>query len=151
MSLGTAYAFERFALGSDSTINPAVLEVFGNLASDRSKLIRNGPFTLWTAPSRMLNKANRWTDGVLIIVSPAFSARTKGRSERDPLLAQFEKLPGFIRVEDTQPLYEGAVPAYRYLDGRLYEDPQTDDLRRELSDAWETMHQGAPRTNPYRA
>jgi hypothetical protein len=151
MSLGTAYAFEPSKIGSDSTVAPEVLEAFQSLSSDRSKLIRNGPFTLWTARSTMLNKANQWTEGVLFIVSPAFSIRTKGRTERDPLMTRLERLPGFIRAEDTYPLYEGAVPAYRYLAGQVHKVPQTDELRQELQATWEMMYQATPRGNPYRA
>ncbi|WP_374713647.1 hypothetical protein [Symbiobacterium terraclitae] len=148
---GTAYQFEPLAVEAGEGLPPEILDALQALATDRSKLIRQGPFTLWMVRRPLVDGANRFIHGVMLILTPSFWGRTRGRTERDPLYARLRELDGFIRAEDTFPLYEGAVPLYRYVDGGVYQVPQREGLIQDLRDLWEAMYQDGRRENPYGA
>lgn len=145
---GTAYRFEPGALLADGGVRPEVVVALERLARDRSKLIRQGPFTLWLAPGAVTGGC---AERASLILTPTFRERTGGRTQRDPLLACFRELGGFIGSGEAFPVCEGAVPLYRYVDGRVYPVEQTDELLGDLRDAWEVLYQDGTRPNPYGA
>jgi hypothetical protein len=157
---GWTYQFDKSKLAEDYGIDGCtdyitgkMLEATEILKKHRLKGVKKGPFLFWLAEKKLL-RSNQWVDGIVVFVTPFYSERVRGNSDVEPCYPFFLKCNGFIRTESGNSIFEGAVPMFKFEDGKVTDILLTSSLVNRMASVYDQIAQwnpGANNNNRYKA
>jgi hypothetical protein len=112
-------------LGNDGDVNDFIRNIiydcFQLIAKSKYKGVNKGPFLVWMFQRKgIFGASGEEQEAVILVISPFYNERSpRATNEIEPCYDFLQSLEGFIRVESTNPLYENAIPLFRYDNGDI--------------------------------